>query len=106
MDRTTDTSADAAGLAADLTEQPTRPPLSDEEVRNRVIIVGSGLGGLAAAGADAPDWDAAWLTYRRHFLHGLLWFLCPTQMQPVEIINASVERFALACTDHDVATLF
>lgn len=65
------------------------------------------LGQLSADGvAEPPAWDEAWLTYRRHFLHGLLWFLCPTQMQPVEIINANVERFAVAATDHDVATLF
>jgi hypothetical protein len=54
----------------------------------------------------APGWDEAWLSYRRHFLHGLLWFLCPTQMQPVDIINANVERFAAAATDHEVDSLF
>ena len=54
----------------------------------------------------APAWDEAWLSYRRHFLHGLLWFLCPTQMQPVDIINANVERFAAAATDHEIDTLF
>jgi len=65
------------------------------------------LDGLAAGGVDEPPaWDEAWHSYRRHFLHGLLWFLCPTQMQPVEIINASVERFAAAATDHDIAALF
>ncbi len=65
------------------------------------------LDALAGCGADpVPTWDEAWLTYRQHCVHGLLWFLCPTQMQPVEIINASVERFAVAATDHEVDALF
>jgi hypothetical protein len=65
------------------------------------------LDALASTGAaPVPRWDDAWLDYRRHLLHGLLWFLCPTQMQPVEIINANVERFGTAATDHEVETLF
>lgn len=65
------------------------------------------LDALGTAGADpVPPWDEAWLTYRRHFLHGLLWFLCPTQMQPEDIINANVARFGAAATDHAVDTLF
>jgi hypothetical protein len=79
----------------------------DDRRAHEVALLQGYLDGLAAHGvADPPVWDDAWLTYRRHFLHGLLWFLCPTQMQPVDIINANVERFAVACTDHDVATLF
>ena len=59
------------------------------------------------SGADpVPGWDEAWLSYRRHMLHGLLWFLCPTQMQPLEIINANVERFGAAASDHQVDRLF
>lgn len=62
---------------------------------------------LAGAGADpVPGWDEAWLDHRRHCLHGLLWFLCPTRMQPVEIINANVARFGAAVTDHEVDSLF
>ncbi|MGE4607717.1 MAG: phosphotransferase [Myxococcota bacterium] len=65
------------------------------------------LDALAAGGADpVPGWDEAWLSYRRHMLHGLLWFLCPTQMQPLEIINANVERFGAAASDHQVDRLF
>ncbi|MDG2027764.1 MAG: aminoglycoside phosphotransferase family protein [Acidimicrobiales bacterium] len=65
------------------------------------------LEALASHGvADPPSYDAAWLSYRRHILHGLLWFLCPTQMQPVEIINANVERFAVAASDHGIQALF
>ena len=49
MDRMTNPSAEDEHLATTITDQPPRPPLSDEEVRNRVVVVGSGLGGLAAA---------------------------------------------------------
>ena len=74
---------------------------------HEVALLEGYLDGLAGFGvADPPSWDDAWLTYRRHFLHGLLWFLCPTQMQPVDIINANVERFAVACVDHEIADLF
>jgi hypothetical protein len=63
--------------------------------------------GLAERGADpAPNWDDAWTSYRRHAVHGLLWFLCPTQMQPLEVITASVGRFATAATDHGADALF
>ncbi len=65
------------------------------------------LGGLDVGGVgDPPRWGEAWDDYRRHFVHGLLWFLCPTQMQPEAIINANVERFAVAATDHEVDDLF
>jgi hypothetical protein len=82
--------------------------LDPEDRRTHEVTLLEGyLAALVAYGVvDPPNWDDAWLSYRRHYLHGLLWFLCPTQMQPVDIINANVERFAVACTDHDVATLF
>ena len=78
----------------------------DRRTHERSLLEGY-LDALAAAGVTAgPTWDEAWLTYRRHFLHGLLWFLCPVQMQPVQIINANVERFATAAIDHDIRSLF
>ena len=82
--------------------------LSPEDRRaHEEDLLRSYLDALAAGGAEpVPSWDEAWLSYRRHCLHGLLWFLCPTQMQPVDIINANVERFAIAATDHEVDTLF
>lgn len=49
MDRTTDSRSDEVDTATAFSDSPARPPLTDEEVRNRVIVIGSGLGGLAAA---------------------------------------------------------
>jgi len=49
MDRMINPAAEDEDTAATITDQPTRSPLSDEDVRNRVVVVGSGLGGLAAA---------------------------------------------------------
>jgi hypothetical protein len=82
--------------------------LSIEDRRNHEQpLLRDYLAALAAHRADPlPDWDEAWLTYRRHMLHGLLWFLCPTQMQPLEIINANVARFGAAAIDHGVDRLF
>lgn len=36
------------------------------------------LDGLAAAGVDAPAWDAAWDDYRRYVAYGLfMWTINP-----------------------------
>jgi hypothetical protein len=79
----------------------------DERRAHEEMLLRHYLDELAGAGADpVPTWDDAWLDHRRHCLHGLLWFLCPTQMQPVDIINANVARFGAAATDHAVHTLF
>lgn len=80
----------------------------DPETRRRyeADLLRGYLDVLGSAVDDPPSWDAAWLDYRRHLLHGLLWFLCPLQMQPLEIIDANVRRFATACVDHDVDQLF
>jgi len=61
---------------------------------------------LAAHGAPAPSFEEAWLSYLQHTIHGLLWVVCPLEMQPVDIIEANVTRFAAAVIDHDApATL-
>ena len=79
----------------------------DDRRHHEETLLAGYLDALAELGvADAPGWDAAWLSYRRHMIHGLLWFLCPTQMQPVEVIDANVARFAAAAEDHAVDTLF
>jgi hypothetical protein len=78
----------------------------DDRRAHEEALLGEYLDRLAGAGADpVPTWDDAWLDYRRHVVHGLLWFLCPTAMQPLAVIVANVERFAAAARDHGVDAL-
>jgi hypothetical protein len=59
------------------------------------------LGALAATGADTPTRDEAWDTYRRHHLHGLMFALCPPEMQPADVCAAMGDRYAAAAIDHE-----
>ena len=56
---------------------------------------------LGTTGAAAPAFDDAWLAYRRHHLHGLLFALCPPEMQSPEICLQMGDRYAAAAVDHD-----
>lgn len=62
------------------------------------------LAALRSHGVDAPSFDAAWLSYRRHTAHGVLWVVCPLEMQPLDVIEANVTRFTAAMTDLDAAS--
>ena len=59
------------------------------------------LGELRRNGVEAPSFDEGWLAYRRHTAHGVLWVVCPLEMQPLDIIEANVTRFTAAMTDLD-----
>lgn len=50
---------------------------------------------------DPPSFAETWEGYRRNVLHGFLWFCCPIEMQPEEIILAEATRFGPAVTDLD-----
>lgn len=63
------------------------------------------LGVLAATGADAPGFDDAWLSYRRHHLHGLMFALCPPEMQSAEVCTLMGDRYGNAAIDHDTVAL-
>jgi len=63
------------------------------------------LAALATAGAPAPDFEEAWLDYRRHQLHGLNFALCPPEMQAEEDCTIMAERFGAAAVDHDTLGL-
>lgn len=57
------------------------------------------LAQLAANGVAAPDFDTAWIAYRKHALYGVMWALCPPQMQREENVVAMTQRFAAGATD-------
>lgn len=78
----------------------------DDRRTNETDLLRLYLDALGTEVHDTPSWEEAWLDYRRHLLHGLLWFLCPPEMQPIEVIDANVQRFSAACIDHDVDRLF
>jgi aminoglycoside phosphotransferase (APT) family kinase protein len=57
---------------------------------------------LAAQGVSAPDWDDAWLDYRRHAMYGLVWNVVPPVMQPAEVCEIEARRFNAAARRLDV----
>lgn len=58
------------------------------------------LDALTAAGGDAPSFSTAFDAYRRHHLHGLMFALCPPEMQPAEVCRLMGDRYATAAIDH------
>lgn len=64
------------------------------------------LAALVAHGVDVPDWDAAWLDYRRSILWGLFIFLTNEVRFQTEAVNtAYAARFSQAALDHDLRAL-
>lgn len=57
------------------------------------------LEALSATGASAPTFDEAWLSYRQHQLHGLMFALCPPEMQPADVCTLMGDRYAQAAID-------
>ena len=47
----------------------------------------------------------AWDRFRRHTMHGMLWFLSPVEMQPADVCEAHGWRFGTAAADYDLANL-
>lgn len=61
---------------------------------------------LRATGVDAPEFDAAWLDYRRSIAWGLFIFLTNEVRFQTESVNtAYAARFSQAALDHDLRTL-
>jgi hypothetical protein len=54
---------------------------------------------------DVWPWDEAWERFKRHTMHGMLWFTTPVAMQPIEVVEPSGIRFGLAAADYDLANL-
>lgn len=55
---------------------------------------------LSAAKAVSMTFEDAWLDYKRHQLHGIIWSTLPATMQPAECVAAMTERFVASITDH------
>jgi hypothetical protein len=49
--------------------------------------------------------DEAWERFKRHTMHGMLWFTSPAAMQPIEVVEAHGIRFGLAAGDYELAKL-
>jgi hypothetical protein len=55
--------------------------------------------------SEAWSWDDAWERFKRHTMHGMLWFTTPEAMQPTHVVEASGIRFGLAAADYELANL-
>ncbi|MBV9997208.1 MAG: phosphotransferase [Caulobacteraceae bacterium] len=74
---------------------------ADRRRGDRDLIAGY-LAALRRNGVEnPPDFEDAWLAYRRTLIHGYMWVACPAEMQPEEICAASAERFVEAVADLD-----
>ena len=58
------------------------------------------LDALNSTGVPAPSFEEAWNSYRQHHLHGLMFALCPPEMQPPEVCALMGDRYATAAIDH------
>lgn len=59
---------------------------------------------LSSRVKEVPDFDEAWLSYRRHTMYGLFgWVACPLDMQPMEVVKPCTDRFAVAAVDLETA---
>lgn len=55
--------------------------------------------------ADLWPADEAWERFKRHTMHGMMWFTTPTAMQPTEVVEAHGIRFGIAAADYRLAEL-
>jgi hypothetical protein len=73
---------------------------AEDRRRHEVTLLRNYLDELAELGADAPDFDGAWLDYRRNVAYGLIAWICnPEFCQPEDINVATAARFAAAAAD-------
>lgn len=52
----------------------------------------------------STDWDVR-VEYRKSFLAGVGWLMCPYQMQPKDCVHAMAARYSAALSDHKVFEL-
>jgi hypothetical protein len=63
------------------------------------------LEALASRGGPALDVEEAWLSYRQHTLHGFIWAVTPTHLQPEPVVVALAKRYLAAIDDHGPVAL-
>ncbi|WP_397517984.1 hypothetical protein [Rhodococcus oxybenzonivorans] len=78
----------------------------DDRRSHEVELLRHYLAALSASGASAPTFDEAWLAYRRHHLHGLMFALCPPEMQTAEVCALMGDRYGTAAIDHETLKAF
>ncbi|MBV9840571.1 MAG: phosphotransferase [Sphingomonadaceae bacterium] len=79
--------------------------VEDRRQHDRALL-GFYLDELKALGVrDLWSSDEAWDRFRRHTMHGLLWFATPEAMQPAAIVEAHSLRFGTAANDYELPAL-
>lgn len=74
----------------------------DDRRAHAPALIGHYLDRLGQYGVAAvPSPDDAWEAFRRHAMHGFMWFTTPVEMQPEEVCEAEGCRFAVAVADLD-----
>ncbi|WP_448503821.1 oxidoreductase family protein [Mycolicibacterium thermoresistibile] len=54
---------------------------------------------LSAGVPHVPTFEDAWRAYREHHLHGLMFALCPADMQPPDVCTPMGQRYGAAALD-------
>jgi hypothetical protein len=79
----------------------------EDRRREEAALLRAYLADLKALGIDPPDFDEAWLDYRRNVAYGLIAWLCnPEFCQPEDINVATAARFAAAAEDLETFASF
>lgn len=77
----------------------------EQRRHNEADLLRHYLSALAGAGGPRLSFDEAWTDYRRHHLHGLMFALCPPEMQPADVCMLMGDRYATAAIDHETLKL-
>ncbi|QIL73996.1 phosphotransferase (plasmid) [Diaphorobacter sp. HDW4B] len=64
-------------------------------------LLGHYVDALGSHLGSKVDFDAMWLDYRRHLMHGFIWSVVPADMQQPENSAAMIERYVAAIEDLD-----
>ena len=69
---------------------------SDECARQERDLVAHYLRELSAHVVAAPDFESAWLSYRKNAMYGLVWVVVPPKLHRIEAIEILASRFCTA----------